>query len=63
MFHVYFGKLSVNGVTHSGDNLTGDGSGDDEAIEINFEKLSPSVKYLAFSVVVFSGASDFSLVK
>jgi len=31
---VFFGKMAAPGVTHSGDNLTGHGDGDDEQITV-----------------------------
>jgi len=43
--NVYFGnKKSCDGaVQHSGDNLTGEGSGDDETIFVNLTKVDPKV--------------------
>lgn len=53
----YFGKLSVlNGVIqHSGDNLTGDGSGDDEVITVNLGALPANATGLIFTVNSYSG--------
>jgi stress response protein SCP2 len=53
----YFGKLMVlNGaIQHSGDNLTGKGSGDDEAITVHLGGLPPEVTGLVFTVNSYSG--------
>ncbi len=53
----YFGKLMVlNGaIQHSGDNLTGQGSGDDEAITVHLGGLPADVTGLIFTVNSYSG--------
>jgi stress response protein SCP2 len=53
----YFGKLSIlNGaVQHSGDNLTGAGSGDDETITVHLGGIPPEVTALLFTVNSYSG--------
>ncbi|MFJ4680036.1 TerD family protein [Kitasatospora sp. NPDC088783] len=53
----WFMKLSVfNGaIAHSGDNLTGKGGGDDEAITVHLSGLPPEVCGLVFVVNSFSG--------
>ncbi|MZE77932.1 TerD family protein, partial [Streptomyces sp. SID5475] len=53
----YFGKLTIlNGVIqHSGDNLTGEGGGDDEAITVHLGDVPPQVTGLVFTVNSFSG--------
>ncbi|MEV7216885.1 TerD family protein [Kitasatospora cineracea] len=53
----WFMKLSVfNGaIAHSGDNLTGRGGGDDEAITVHLAGLPPEVCGLVFVVNSFSG--------
>ncbi len=54
---VWFRQLeSKDGsVTHSGDNRTGEGSGDDEVIQVNLERLPSHVSYLVFTVNSFTG--------
>jgi stress response protein SCP2 len=53
----YFGKLSIlNGsIKHSGDNLTGEGAGDDEVIVVDLGKLPAEATGLVFTVNSFSG--------
>ncbi|WP_344552965.1 TerD family protein [Kitasatospora saccharophila] len=53
----WFMKLSIfNGaIAHSGDNLTGKGGGDDEAITVHLAGLPPEVCGLVFVVNSFSG--------
>lgn len=54
---VYFGQLgSKDGsIQHSGDNLTGEGDGDDEQIRVNLAKVPANVKSLVFTVSSFRG--------
>ena len=54
---IWFRKLksTCGAVIHSGDNLTGEGDGDDEVIEVNLNKLPSNVEYLAFTVNSFRG--------
>lgn len=57
-------KLGIfNGaITHSGDNLTGAGGGDDESITVHLNGLPPEVCGLVFVVNSFSG-QKFTEVK
>ena len=54
---VYFGQLkSKDGsIVHTGDNLTGDGEGDDEQIIVNLQKVPDKVKSLVFTVNSYRG--------
>ncbi len=54
---VYFGQLqSADGaILHTGDNLTGDGDGDDEVIKVDLERLDPKVETLVFFVNSYQG--------
>lgn len=54
---IYFGKLrSEDGaITHDGDNLTGDGDGDDEVIHVDLSRLDPRAAHLVFTVNSFRG--------
>ncbi|MFD9066021.1 TerD family protein, partial [Kitasatospora purpeofusca] len=60
----WFMKLGIfNGaITHSGDNLTGEGGGDDESITVHLDGLPPEVCGLVFVVNSFSG-QKFTEVK
>ena len=46
---VYFANESLYGIEHGGDNLTGEGEGDDETITINLSSIPSHVK----KIVVF----------
>merc|ERR1712008_322264 len=59
---VFYGQLSAQGVTHSGDNLTGQGSGDDETITIALEHVPPRVHQIFFVINIFSRGTNFSQV-
>ncbi|WP_405678636.1 TerD family protein [Streptomyces sp. NBC_01511] len=53
----YFGKLTILGgsVKHSGDNLTGEGAGDDETIVVDLGRLPAEATGLVFTVNSFTG--------
>jgi tellurium resistance protein TerZ len=61
---VWFRQLrSQDGsVQHTGDNLTGAGEGDDEAIVVDLTRLSPAVTQIVFVVNSFTG-QDFSQIE
>ncbi|MDT0610694.1 TerD family protein [Streptomyces lancefieldiae] len=61
----YFGKLQiVNGaIKHSGDNLTGEGGGDDEVITVDLGRLPQEVSGLVFTVNSFSGQKFTEVAK
>lgn len=48
-------KSSCGSVVHSGDNLTGEGNGDDEVITVDLDTLPAKVEYIAFTVNSFRG--------
>ncbi|MDR1607630.1 MAG: TerD family protein [Deltaproteobacteria bacterium] len=54
---VYFGQLrSKDGsIKHTGDNLTGEGEGDDEQIIVELPKVPDKVKFLVFTVNSYQG--------
>ncbi len=56
---VYFGQLrSKDGsIQHTGDNLTGEGEGDDESIILNLPAIPANVKSIVFTVNSYSGQS------
>jgi tellurium resistance protein TerD len=55
---VFFNNLKSpdESVIHSGDNLTGDGDGDDEQILIDFSKISNDVTEITFVVTIHKAA-------
>ncbi|MFF7880531.1 TerD family protein [Streptomyces sp. NPDC007896] len=61
----YFGKLSIlNGaIKHSGDNLTGEGGGDDEVIVVDLGRLPQEATGLVFTVNSFSGQKFTEVAK
>lgn len=52
---VYFkNKVAQGGsVEHHGDNLTGEGDGDDEAVKVDLNALPETVKKLVFAVTIY----------
>ncbi|WP_176710121.1 TerD family protein [Streptomyces sp. Wb2n-11] len=61
----YFGKLSIlNGaVKHSGDNLTGEGAGDDEVITVDLGRIPAEATGLVFTVNSFTGQKFTDVAK
>ncbi|MEN3585073.1 TerD family protein [Streptomyces sp. ZYX-F-203] len=61
----YFGKLQIVGgaIRHSGDNLTGEGGGDDEVITVDLGRLPQDVTGLVFTVNSFSGQKFTQVAK
>lgn len=61
----YFGKLSIlNGaIKHSGDNLTGEGGGDDEVIVVDLGRIPAEVTGLVFTVNSFTGQKFTEVAK
>lgn len=54
---VWFRQLDSRdrSIHHTGDNLTGDGAGDDETIQVNLSSVPESIKSLVFTVNSFRG--------
>ncbi|MER8120389.1 TerD family protein [Streptomyces sp. NPDC094031] len=61
----YFGKLTIlkGAVKHSGDNLTGEGAGDDEVIVVDLGRIPEEVSGLVFTVNSFSGQKFTDVAK
>jgi stress response protein SCP2 len=61
----YFGKLSIldGAIKHSGDNLTGEGGGDDEVIVVDLGRIPQEVTGLVFTVNSFSGQKFTEVAK
>ena len=62
---VYFGNLKSAGVTHSGDDTTGDIDGDDgldnEVIQINLSQIPSDIEHVVFVLNSYQG-QDFATV-
>lgn len=52
---VFFGNLKhvSGGVEHMGDNLTGEGDGDDEQIKVNLASVPATVEKIDFTVTIY----------
>lgn len=52
---IFYGNLqSTDGsVTHTGDNLTGEGDGDDEVLIIDFSKVPNEIEKIAITVTIY----------
>ncbi|MEU3420874.1 TerD family protein [Streptomyces murinus] len=61
----YFGKLTIlkGAVKHSGDNLTGEGAGDDEVIVVDLGRIPQEATGLVFTVNSFSGQKFTDVAK
>ncbi|SDY41070.1 tellurium resistance protein TerZ [Micromonospora pattaloongensis] len=61
---VWFRQLKSRdgSVQHTGDNLTGDGDGDDESIRVDLSRVPANVTTLVFTVNSFTG-QDFSQIE
>lgn len=54
---VYFGNLAAfdHAIQHAGDNLTGEGDGDDEQIRVDLSRLPPQAAVLVFTITSYRG--------
>jgi tellurium resistance protein TerZ len=59
---VFFGNLSAHGLEHSGDNLTGEGSGDDERIVCNLDQIPKQASQIFFVVNIYTRGVTFERV-
>ncbi|QYX31324.1 TerD family protein [Sphaerospermopsis torques-reginae] len=65
---IYFGNLQnySGGITHTGDNLTGAGDGDDEVIIVDLPRIPDHIAKLVFVINIYeciNRKQDFSQVK
>lgn len=65
---VYYGdRKAENGcIYHHGDNLTGDGDGDDEQITVDLKNMPDSIEKIVFVVNIYACESrkqDFGMIK
>jgi tellurium resistance protein TerZ len=53
---VFFNQLSSQdgSIQHTGDNLTGDGDGDDETIKVSLPSVSAAVRHIVFVITSYS---------
>ena len=55
-FIFYNNTTGANGsVVHSGDNLTGDGAGDDEVVHVDLPAVPASIEKITFAVTIHDG--------
>ncbi|GAB2861054.1 calcium homeostasis/redox stress adaptation protein [Actinocorallia aurea] len=56
---VFFNNLKTpeGAVEHTGDNLTGEGEGDDEQVKVNLGTLPPNAERIVFPVSIYDGAN------
>ena len=52
---VFYGNLEhpSGAVKHMGDNLTGDGEGDDEQVSVDLSKVPANIQKIAFTVTIY----------
>merc|ERR1712130_59909 len=50
---IFFGNQSGYGLLHSGDNLTGQGDGDDEVISVDLAAVPVHVKQIVFVINIY----------
>jgi len=63
--HVYYGNRRdrENYIKHSGDNITGEGEGDDERIFVDLRRVGQKIAALYFVITIYSPGKHFSNVK
>jgi len=59
---VFFGNLEAEGIQHSGDNLTGEGDGDDETINIRLQSLPEWTQQIFLVVNIYTNGVTFAQV-
>ena len=61
---VFFGRLESeeHGIQHTGDNLTGEGEGDDEQIIINLDNIGDGIKEVFLVVNIYTPQRSFMQV-
>lgn len=65
---IYFGNLKsrCQSIQHTGDNLTGEGDGDDEQILVDLPKVPQNINKLVFVVNIYQARSrnqDFGMIE
>jgi len=61
---VFFGRLesAEHGITHTGDNLTGEGDNDDEQILVNLNSVGPRIAQIVFVINIYTPGTTFQQV-
>merc|ERR1712057_59796 len=61
---VFFGRLESeeHGIQHTGDNLTGEGEGDDEQILVNLDQIGQAIQQVFFVVNIYTPHRTFMQV-
>lgn len=59
---VAFFNKEVSGIRSTGDNRSGAGSGDDEQIVVDIDKVAPDISALAFVVTIYTSGRSFKEV-
>lgn len=56
---IFYGNLkhSSESVVHTGDNLTGEGDGDDEVIKVDLSKVPASISKIDFTVTIYEAGA------
>ena len=60
---LYYSRLILPGLSHSGDDLTGGAEGDDETITINFQQLPVNCTSLLSIVNIYDDTANFGSIK
>jgi len=59
---VFFGNLEYTGIKHSGDNLTGEGGGDDETITLELDRVPSNIQQAVFLINIYTNGKSFAQV-
>ena len=56
---IFYNQLTsaCGSVVHTGDNLTGQGAGDDEAVQVDLRKVPADVQKLVFAVTIYEAST------
>jgi tellurium resistance protein TerD len=54
---VFFNNKSISGITLNGDNLTGEGEGDDETIDVDLSAVASDIQSIVFAVAIYDAVN------
>lgn len=63
---IFYGNKEGAGVTHTGDNRTGDGDGDDEQIIVDLNAVPADIEKISFTVTIYDAETrrqNFGMVE